>query len=82
MNYIPDSSFIRSCFFRLFFCLGLAAAPVAGAQSEKPVPGELKLKPGKDTATAPEATPTPSGKEAKGSDKEKSKEEERIRHRV
>jgi carboxypeptidase C (cathepsin A) len=56
------------------FCF--AAAPFARAQTGKPVPGELKVKPGKETQTEAEATAA-SSKDAKDRDKDKSKEEEK-----
>jgi carboxypeptidase C (cathepsin A) len=67
-------SFCRSCAhaFALVVILCFAAAPLARAQREKPVPGELKVKPGKETSA--EASATPGSKE---SDKDKSKEEEK-----
>ena len=69
--------------FRSFAFVGLfvavlcfAALPFALAQRDKPVPGELKVKPGKETPTASE-TATPESKETKDRDKEKNKEEEK-----
>jgi carboxypeptidase C (cathepsin A) len=50
------------------------SAPFARAQTDKPVPGELKVKPGKESQS-PE--PTQSGKDAKDRDKDKGKEEEK-----
>jgi hypothetical protein len=56
--------------------LCFAAAPFARAQAEKPVPGELKVTPGKETQS-PAETATPGSKEEKDRDKDKSKEEEK-----
>ena len=55
--------------------LCFAAAPFARAQREKPVPGELKVKPGKETQSTAESA-TPGKSEAKDRDKDKGKEEE------
>ncbi|HWY52020.1 MAG TPA: hypothetical protein VNW72_11115 [Chthoniobacterales bacterium] len=71
-------SFLRSCVYAAalvaIFCF--AAAPFARAQTGKPVPGELKVKPGKETQTDAEATAV-SSKDEKDRDKDKSKEEEK-----
>jgi carboxypeptidase C (cathepsin A) len=48
-----------------------AVAPLAAAQREKPVPGELKVKPGNETQTSSEASATPSKKDAKENEEEK-----------
>jgi Carboxypeptidase C (cathepsin A) len=60
----------------LIAILCFAAAPLARAQTEKPVPGELKVKPGKETQS-PTETGTPDNKEEKGLEKDKGKEEEK-----
>jgi len=52
-----------------------AAAPFAVAQREKPVPGELKVHPGKETQSASEAA-TPASKENRDKDKGKDEEKE------
>ncbi len=56
--------------------LCFVAAPFARAQTETPVPGELKVKPGKETQS-PAETATPGSKEEKDRDKDKGKEEEK-----
>ena len=56
--------------------LFVAASFVRG-QTSKPVPGELKVKPGRETQTASESATTPGNKEAKDGEKEKGKDEEK-----
>src|SRR5437588_3103920 len=56
----------------------LAALSLTRAQTgNKQIPGELKVRPGKETQSAAEASGSPSGKEWKDGDKEKGKEEEK-----
>src|ERR1700751_4678259 len=69
---------IRSCalwvaLLAVLFCF--AAMPFARGQREKPVPGELKVKPGKETQAATES-PARGGKEPKDQDKGKEEEKE------
>jgi carboxypeptidase C (cathepsin A) len=52
-----------------------AIAPSARAQSDKPVPGELKVPPGKSQSGA--ATGTPAASDAKDRDKEKGKDDDK-----
>jgi carboxypeptidase C (cathepsin A) len=52
-------------------------SPLARAQTDKPVPGELKLKPGKESESTAAASATSAGKDSKDSDKDKGKEEEK-----
>src|SRR5436305_1849891 len=54
----------------------LASAPFLRAQTNKPVPGELKVAPGKETQTAAESA-TPGSGDAKDRNKDKSKDEEK-----
>ena len=56
--------------------LCFAAAPFAHAQTDKPVPGELKVPPGKQSQSASPSA-TPGGKEAKDGDKDKGKDDEK-----
>jgi carboxypeptidase C (cathepsin A) len=56
--------------------LWFAAASFAPAQTDKPVPGELKVKPSKETQSAADAA-TPGKTDAKDRDKDKGKEEEK-----
>jgi carboxypeptidase C (cathepsin A) len=56
--------------------LCLVAMSFARAR-EKPVPGELKVKPGKETQTTSEASATSGRNDEKDNDKEKGKEEEK-----
>jgi len=53
------------------FCF--VSTPFVRGQTGKPVPGELKVKPGKETGT--EATASPGSKETKDGDKDKKEEE-------
>lgn len=64
----------RCCALVAIFCF---AASFARAQTGKPVPGELKIRPDKETQSLPNASGTPGRSEAKESDKDKSKEEEK-----
>jgi carboxypeptidase C (cathepsin A) len=57
------------------FCF--VATPFVRGQTGKPVPGELKLHPGKETQTEPGANATPGRSDAKDRDNDKSKEEEK-----
>jgi carboxypeptidase C (cathepsin A) len=57
----------------LLAILCLAAAPFARAQTSKPVPGELKVRPDKETQTS--ETTTPGKNDAKDRDKDKKDEE-------
>jgi len=70
---------LRSCAhvvaFVAIFCF--AAASFARAQTSKPVPGELKVRPGKETQTSTDASATPGKNDAKDRDNDKSKEEEK-----
>ncbi len=61
----------------LIAILCFVAASFARAQREKPVPGELKVKPGRETQTSAEGSASPGSKEAKNGDKDKDKEEEK-----
>lgn len=54
--------------------LGFAVAPFAAAQSDKPVPGELKVKPDKETQRAADPN-TPGKNDVKDRDKDKKDEE-------
>ncbi len=56
--------------------LWFAAASFAAAQTDKPVPGELKVKPSKETRAAAEGD-TPGKTDAKDRDKDKGKDEEK-----
>src|SRR5437868_6013627 len=56
--------------------LYFAVAPFAHAQTEKPVPGELKLKPDKETQRSAESA-APDKTDAKDRDKDKGKDEEK-----
>ena len=56
--------------------LCFAVAPRARAQTNKPVPGELKVKPGRETQSATESA-TPGSKDAKDRDRDKDKDEEK-----
>lgn len=56
--------------------LCLVAASFASGQTDKPVPGELKVPPGKQTQT-PTATASPGSSDAKDSDKDKGKDDEK-----
>ena len=60
----------------LLVIFGFAAAPFARAQTDKPVPGELKVKPGKETQSASDAA-TPGKGDGKDRDKDKGKDEEK-----
>lgn len=66
---------LRSCAAAaaLLAILSLAAAPFARAQASKPVPGELKVHPDKETQ--PSETATPGKNDAKDRDKDKKDEE-------
>ncbi len=71
------SKFSRACsaaagLVVIVFCFALA--PFAAGQREKPVPGELKVHPGKETQTASEAA-TPAGKENRDKEKDEEKEQ-------
>ena len=70
--------FSRTCAFAatLFAILGFVAAPLASAQGDKQVPGELKVRPDKESRTAADS-PTPGRDDAKDRDKEKSNEKEK-----
>jgi carboxypeptidase C (cathepsin A) len=77
MINLLSKSFSRTCAAAagiVVIILCFAATPFALAQRDKPVPGELKVHPGKDTQTASEAA-TPASKEDR--DKDKSKDEEK-----
>jgi carboxypeptidase C (cathepsin A) len=67
-------NFCRSYALAVVLCF--IAGSFALAQRDKPVPGELKVKPGKETPSASE-TATPESKETKDRDKEKNKDEEK-----
>src|SRR5205814_8524988 len=56
--------------------LWFAAASFAPAQTDKPVPGELKVKPSKETQSATEGD-TPGKNDAKDRDKDKGKDDEK-----
>src|SRR2546423_3057949 len=56
----------------LLAILGFGAAPFARAQTSKPVPGELKVRPDKDTTSD---TTTPAKNDTKDRDKDKKDEE-------
>ncbi len=63
----------RSLAAALVLTVSLIAVPFIGAQSDKPVPGELKVKPDKETRAN---DPSPSGKnDVKDRDKDKKDEE-------
>ncbi|MDQ6861249.1 MAG: peptidase S10 [Verrucomicrobiota bacterium] len=66
LNFLRTSAVIL-CF---------AAAPLVGAQTDKPVPGELKVKPGKETQTTSD-TATAGTKEGKDRDKDKAKDDDK-----
>lgn len=55
--------------------LWFALAPFTRAQTNKPVPGELKVPPGRETQASP--APAAPGAEAKNDEKDKGKEEEK-----
>jgi carboxypeptidase C (cathepsin A) len=57
--------------------LCFAATSFARAQTSKPVPGELKVRPDRETQASAEASASPSSKETKNADKDKDKEEEK-----
>ena len=56
----------------LLAILGFGAAPFARAQTSKPIPGELKVRPDKDTTSD---TTTPAKNDTKDRDKDKKDEE-------
>ena len=56
--------------------LCFAGVPLLRAQTDKPVPGELKVPPGKQTTSASDAS-TPAKGEAKEHDKDKGKDDEK-----
>src|SRR3954447_23613161 len=58
----------------LLVILWFFAAPFARAQSGKPVPGELKVPPGKEAQSSPDATATGKGE---GKDKDKGKDDDK-----
>src|SRR5205814_10499105 len=63
----------------LLAVLCFAAAPFAQAQTSKPVPGELKVRPDKDTTSD---TTAPDKNDAKDRDKDKKDEEKEPRPSV
>lgn len=60
----------------LLVILGFAVAPRSHAQTGKPVPGELKVPPGKQTQSAA-ASASPGSSDAKESDKDKGKDDDK-----
>ena len=58
----------------LLVIIAFLAAPFARAQSGKPVPGELKVPPGKETQSSSDATATGKGE---GKEKDKGKDDDK-----
>lgn len=63
-------SYFNSCIAAALLCFALA--PLGFGQNEKPVPGELKVSPGRESQSGASATPA-----SKDGEKDKSKEQEK-----